>query len=38
MDFFKSVKHTTFEKWDTKLFSPLCLVIEICGILIQLIW
>jgi len=35
--FFKSVKNTDFGKWDTKLFSPLCLAIGILGITIQLI-
>ncbi len=35
--FFKSVKKTDFGKLDTKLFSPLCLVIGISGIVIQLI-
>lgn len=34
--FFKSVKKTDFGKLDTKFFSPLCLFIGICGILIQL--
>lgn len=33
--FFKSVKTTTFGKLDTKLFTPLCLLITILGILIQ---
>jgi hypothetical protein len=33
--FFKSVKKTDFGKLDTKLFSPLCLVIGIFGIIIQ---
>lgn len=35
--FFKSVKNTEFGKMDTKLFSPLCLIIGILGILIQLL-
>jgi len=35
--FFKSVKNTNFGKLDSKFFSPLCLVIGIFGILIQLI-
>ncbi|BDD03899.1 DUF3995 domain-containing protein [Aureibacter tunicatorum] len=35
--FFKTVKNTKFGKWDTKLFSPLCFVIGIFGIAIQLI-
>ena len=34
--FFKSVKKTDFGKLDTKLFSPLCLIIGISGILIEL--
>jgi hypothetical protein len=34
--FFKSVKKTEFGKLDTKLFSPLCLIIGIFGIIIQL--
>lgn len=34
--FFKKIKNTEFGKWDTKLFSPLCLLIGICGIIIQL--
>lgn len=33
--FFKSVKTTTFGRLDTKLFTPLCLLITILGILIQ---
>ena len=32
--FFKKIKHTNFAKWDTKLFSPLCLLISILGVLI----
>lgn len=35
--FFKSVKKTEFGKLDTKLFSPLCLLIGTLGIIIQLI-
>ena len=35
--FFKSVRKTEFGKLDTKLFSPLCLIIGILGIIIQLI-
>jgi len=35
--FFKSVKKTDFGKLDTKLFSPLCLIIGVFGIVIQLI-
>ena len=34
--FFKSVKHTEFAKADTKLFSPLCLLISIVGIVVYL--
>lgn len=34
--FFKSIKKTDFGKLDTKLFSPLCLIIGIVGILIHL--
>ena len=34
--FFKSIKTTDFGKLDTKLFSPLCLLIGLFGILIQL--
>ena len=35
--FFKKIKATEFGKWDTRLFSPLCLFIGICGIIIQMI-
>ena len=35
--FFKSIKTTDFAKMDTKLFSPLSLVIGILGILIEII-
>lgn len=35
--FFKRVKNTAFGKWDSRLFSPLCLAIAITGIVIQLI-
>lgn len=34
--FFKKVKNTEFGKLDTKYFSPLCLVIGVLGILIQI--
>lgn len=34
--FFKKIKSTVFGKWDTKLFSPLCLIIAILAIIIQL--
>ena len=33
---FKKIRKTTFGKIDTKLFTPLCLTIAICGIFIQL--
>lgn len=35
--FFKSVKTTEFGKWDTILFSPLCLAIGVSGITLNLI-
>ncbi len=35
--FFKKIKHTTFAKADTKIFSPLCLGIGIVGLIIQLL-
>lgn len=35
--FFKSIKSTDFGKLDTKLFSPLCLLLATLGIIIQLI-
>ncbi|WP_317130658.1 DUF3995 domain-containing protein [Psychroserpens sp. NJDZ02] len=35
--FFKSIKKTDFGKLDTKLLSPLCLIIAIFGIVIQLV-
>ena len=35
--FFKKVKNTEFSKADSKIFSPLCLIIGIIGIVIQLI-
>ncbi|WP_299890053.1 DUF3995 domain-containing protein [uncultured Lacinutrix sp.] len=35
--FFKKIKNTKFSKADTEVFSPLCLIIGIIGILIQLI-
>ncbi|WP_108808565.1 DUF3995 domain-containing protein [Aquimarina spinulae] len=35
--YFKKIKNTEFSKADSKIFSPLCLVIGIIGILIQLI-
>ena len=33
---FKTVRNTQFGKLDTKLFSPLCLVMGIMGVIIQL--
>ena len=35
--FFKSIKKTDFGKLDTKLLSHLCLIIEIFGIVVQLV-
>ncbi len=35
--FFKKIKHTTFAKADTKIFSPLCLGIGIVGLIVQLL-
>lgn len=35
--FFKSIKNTDFGKLDTKLFSPLCLLIGILGLFLQLV-
>jgi hypothetical protein len=35
--FFKKIKKTEFGRLDTKLFSPLCLIIGIFGIIIELI-
>jgi hypothetical protein len=34
--FFKRIKQTDFGKLDTKFFSPLCLVIGVIGIVIEL--
>ncbi|WP_152286638.1 DUF3995 domain-containing protein [Flavicella marina] len=34
--FFKKIKNTEFSKADSKIFSPLCLLIGIIGIVIQL--
>ncbi|NMM50665.1 DUF3995 domain-containing protein [Marinigracilibium pacificum] len=34
--FFKKIKNTEFAKWDTKLFSPLSLLIGLLGIIIQI--
>ena len=36
--FFKKIKYTEFGRADTKFFSPLCLLIGILGILIQLLY
>lgn len=35
--FFKKVKDTAFAKADTKLFSPLCLLIGLLGLLVQVL-
>ena len=35
--FFKRVKQTKFARWDTKLFSPLCLTIGLMGLSIEFI-
>jgi len=35
--FFKKVKHTKFSKLDTRYFSPLCLLIGLTGILIEIL-
>ena len=35
--FFKKINHTEFAKADSKIFIPLCLLIGIIGVLIQLI-
>ncbi len=35
--FFKKIKNTEFAKADSKWFAPLCLIIGILGILIQLV-
>mgnify|MGYP001369383804 CR=1 FL=1 len=37
LGFFKKIKDTEFGKWDSILYSPLCLFIGICGVLIQII-
>lgn len=36
--FFKSVKSTLFAKWDSKLFSPLCLFISVLGFTIVILY
>lgn len=33
--FFKRVKKTEFGKWDSRLFSPLCLIIAILGMILN---
>ncbi len=35
LGFFKSIQHTEFAKMDTKLFSPLCLLIAIVGFVLS---
>ncbi|WP_194766205.1 DUF3995 domain-containing protein [Tamlana sp. I1] len=35
--FFKTVKNTTFAKYDTKFYSPLCAIIGLTGIVIALL-
>lgn len=35
--FFKKIKYTEFGKADSKWFSPLCLIIGLIGVLIQLL-
>ena len=35
--FFKRIKMTAFGKLDTKFFSPLCLIIGILGLIIQIL-
>jgi hypothetical protein len=35
--FFKKIKHTEFAKADSLLFSPLCMIIGIIGMIIQLV-
>lgn len=35
--FFKTIKHTDFGKLDTKFFSPLCVIMGLTGIIIQVI-
>ena len=35
--FFKKIKNTEFANWDTKLYSPLCLVIGLLGLIIELV-
>lgn len=35
--FFKKVKSTEFGKIDSKLFSPLCLILGVFGIIVQLL-
>ncbi|WP_186755825.1 DUF3995 domain-containing protein [Echinicola salinicaeni] len=35
--FFKSIRETDFGKMDSKFFSPLCLILGILGILVQIL-
>ena len=35
--FFKRIRNTEFGRWDSRLFSPLCLAIAVVGITIQLL-
>ncbi|MEL6719982.1 MAG: DUF3995 domain-containing protein [Bacteroidota bacterium] len=35
--FFKKITHTDFAKWDTRLYTPLCLFIGSLGIIIALV-
>ena len=34
--FLKKIKDTEFGKWDSQLLSPLCLLIALCGLFIQI--
>jgi Protein of unknown function (DUF3995) len=34
--FFKKVKQTVFARLDSKYYSPLCLFIAVCGVVIEL--
>lgn len=33
--FFKKIKNSPFAEWDSKLFSPLCLLIAILGVIVS---
>ncbi|MEZ4886838.1 MAG: DUF3995 domain-containing protein [Chitinophagales bacterium] len=35
--FFKSIKNTNFGTMDTKLYAPLCLLIGVAGVILQII-